>query len=42
MVKDVLRPLGVLCFTRVDLVEEVRLLTLGRFVDDEFEEFEFD
>jgi hypothetical protein len=41
MVKDVLRPLGVLCFTRVDPVEEVRLLTLGRFVDDEFEDFGF-
>jgi hypothetical protein len=41
MVKDVLRPLGVLCFTRVDPVEEVRLLTLGRFVDDEFENFGF-
>lgn len=41
MVKDVLRPLGVICFTRVDPVEEVRLLTLGRFVDDEFEGFGF-
>ena len=42
MVKDVLRPLGVICFTRVDPVEEVRLLTLGRFVDDEFEDFRFE
>lgn len=42
MVKDVLRPLGVICFTRCDPVEEVRLLTLGRFVDDEFEGFGFD
>ena len=41
MAKDVLRPLGVICFTRVDAVEEVRLLTLGLFVDDEFEEFGF-
>ncbi|WP_298128198.1 hypothetical protein [Brevundimonas sp.] len=41
MVKDVLRPLGVICFTRCDPVEEVRLLTQGRFVDDEFEEFGF-
>ena len=41
MVKDVLRPLGVICFTRVDPVEEVRLLTLGRFVDEEFEDFGF-
>ncbi len=41
MVKDVLRPLGVLCFTRVDPVEQVRLLTLGGFVDDEFEDFGF-
>jgi hypothetical protein len=41
MVKAVLRPLGVICFTRVEPVEEVRLLTLGRFVDDEFEELGF-
>lgn len=41
MVKDVLRPLGVICFTRVDPVEELRLLTLGRFIDDEFEDFGF-
>lgn len=40
MAKDVLRPLGVICFTRVDPVEQVRLLTLGRFDDDEFEGFE--
>lgn len=37
MVKEVLRPLGVITFTRVDAVEAVRLLTLGRFVDDEFD-----
>jgi hypothetical protein len=41
MVKDVLRSVGVICFTRVDPVEEVRLLTLGRFDDDEFEGFGF-
>lgn len=41
MVKEVLRPLGVICFTRCDPVEEVRLLTLGRFEDDEFEDFGF-
>jgi hypothetical protein len=42
MLKDILRPLGVICFTRCDPVEEVRLLTLGGFVDDEFEDFGFD
>ena len=42
MAKDVLRPLGVICFTRADAVEKDRLLTLGRFVDDEFEEFGFE
>ncbi len=42
LLKDILRPLGVICFTRCDPVDEVRLLTLGRFVDDEFEEFGFD
>ena len=42
MLKDILRPLGVICFTRSDPVEDVRLLTLGRFVDDEFQEFGFD
>lgn len=42
LVKDVLRALGVLCFTRVDPVEQVRLLTLGRFDDDDFEGFGFD
>jgi hypothetical protein len=41
MVKEIVRPLGLITFTRVDAVEEVRLLTLGRFVDDEFEEFGF-
>jgi hypothetical protein len=41
MLKDILRPLGVICFTRCDPVEEVRLLTLGRFDDDEFEGFGF-
>lgn len=40
MVKDVLRPLGVLCFTRCEPLEAVRLLTLGRFEDMAFEEFE--
>lgn len=40
-VKDVVRPLGLITFTRVEPVEEVRLLTLGRFVDDEFEDFGF-
>ena len=41
MVKDDLRPLGLICFTRVDPVDEVRLLTLGRFDDDEFEGYGF-
>ena len=42
MVKDILRPLGVICFTRSEPVEAVRLLTLGYFVDPEFEEFGFE
>lgn len=42
ILKDVVRSLGVITFTRVDPVEEVRLLTLGRFVDDEFEGFGLD
>jgi hypothetical protein len=41
MIKDVVRPLGLISFTRVDPVEEVRLLTLGRFEDHEFEDFGF-
>ena len=42
MVKDVLRPLGVTSFTRSEPLDAVRLLTLGRFEDDEFEGFGFD
>lgn len=37
--KDILMSLGVICFTRSDPAESVRLLTLGRFDDMEIDEF---
>lgn len=40
--KDILRPLGVICFTRSEPLEEVRPLTFGRFADPEFDEFGFE
>ena len=39
-IKEVVRGLGIMTFTRCDPVEAVRLLTLGRFEDMDFEEFE--
>lgn len=40
LVKEVLRGLEILTFTRCEPLEAVRLLTLGRFEDMDFEEFE--
>lgn len=39
-IKDLLRSLGVLCFTRAEPPEELRPLTLGRFEDMDFHEFD--